>query len=81
MMDMDSPKLSSWPSGLSKRISPALCRDAIYAMIDICKEDEFFRRFGLEYEWADETLIRLDAMHPPIYVSELDERCLSVISN
>jgi hypothetical protein len=66
---------------LSKRISPALCRDAIYAMIAICKEDDFFRRFGLEYEWADETLIRLDAMHPPIDISELDERCLLAISN
>jgi hypothetical protein len=37
---------------LSRRISPALCRDAIYAMIAICDEDDFFTLFGLEFEWG-----------------------------
>jgi hypothetical protein len=66
---------------LSRRISPALCRDAIYAMIAICNEDDFLRRFGLEFEWATETLMRLDAMHTPTLFADLDDQILFALSN
>jgi len=64
-----------------RKIPPALCRDAICAMIATSHEDEFCGRFGVEFEWAAEALSRLDAIHTPIYLSELDEQSLLAISN
>jgi hypothetical protein len=51
---------------LFQRIPSALCRDAISAMTATSPEDDFFGRFGVEFEWAAEALSRLDAMHAPI---------------
>jgi hypothetical protein len=60
---------------LPLKIPPALCRDAIDAMIAMCREDDFPRRFGLEFEWAAEALSRLDA-HAPMQLSELEDQFL-----
>jgi hypothetical protein len=61
---------------LPLKIPPALCRDAIEAMIAICREDDFPRRFGLEFEWAAEALSRLNAMLAPMQLSELQDQVL-----
>jgi hypothetical protein len=61
---------------LPLKIPPALCRDAIEAMIAICREDDFPRRFGLEFEWAAEALSRLNAMFPAMQLSELQDQVL-----
>ena len=45
------------------------------------RKDAFLARFGVEFEFAAEALTRLDAMHTPIYLSELDEQTLFAISN
>ena len=60
---------------LPLKIPPALCRDAIDALIAICPQDDFPQRFGLEFGWAAEALSRLDA-HAPMQLSELEEQLL-----
>jgi hypothetical protein len=60
---------------LPRKIPLALCRDAIDAMIAICPQDDFPRRFGLEFGWVAEALSRLDA-YAPRQLSELEAQCL-----
>jgi hypothetical protein len=66
---------------LTRKIPPALCRDAIGAMIATCHKDGFPGRFGVEFEWAAEALSRLDAIQTPIIFGELDDQALFAISN
>ena len=50
-------------------------------MIAICDEDDFFTLFGLEFEWATQTLVRLDAMQAPTLFADLDDQILFALSN
>jgi hypothetical protein len=66
---------------LPPKLTLALCRDAIDAMITMCPEQEFPRRFRVEFEWAAEALLRLDATLPPIDLNDLDDHILLALSN
>jgi hypothetical protein len=65
----------------TRRIPPALCRDTIAAMLATCPEDDFFRRFRLRFEWADEAISRLDALEPPFHLTEQDSDILLFVTN
>jgi hypothetical protein len=62
-------------ASLPLKLPLALCRDAVEAMILICRPDDFPQRFGFEFEWVAEALSRLDA-HAPMQLSELEDQFL-----
>jgi hypothetical protein len=64
---------------LPRQIPSQLCRDIIDAMTAECPEDEFFARFGVEFEYAADALARLNAIHRPL--SELDDQALVDLPN
>jgi hypothetical protein len=66
---------------LRKRLPPLLCREALRVIANSSRADDCFGRFGVEFEWVAETLIRLDTLQTPALFADLDDQVLFAIPN